>query len=132
RTNAISTGGIAFRALGSTKFFDTVTDNPDVNGFALPPSKPSGVNPAVLATAPTGLAPGQSSLRSFLSCSSGKKLQDWLALWVAALHGISPNGATGAVSALEQGLKPIAIRPSLHGATERADFSDLASGPIKL
>jgi hypothetical protein len=36
RTTAILSGGIAFRAIGSDKYFDTVTDKPGVNSFTAP------------------------------------------------------------------------------------------------
>src|SRR5262249_34420007 len=80
-TNVITSGGIAFRALGNEKFFDTVTDNPGVNGFVVAPSRPTGVSPAVLSTAATGPAFALSGLRVDLGASSGKNLQDWLAQW---------------------------------------------------
>jgi hypothetical protein len=35
-TTAIRSGGIAFRVTGNDKFFDTVTDTPGVNNFAVP------------------------------------------------------------------------------------------------
>jgi hypothetical protein len=35
-TTAIRSGGIAFRVTGNDKFFDTVTDTPGVNNFAIP------------------------------------------------------------------------------------------------
>jgi len=35
KTTAITSGGIAFRAIGTDKYFDTVTDKPGVNSFTV-------------------------------------------------------------------------------------------------
>jgi hypothetical protein len=42
KTTSILSGGIAFRAIGSDKFFDTVTDTAGVNSFALSASSAAG------------------------------------------------------------------------------------------
>jgi hypothetical protein len=42
RTTSILSGGIAFRATGSDKYFDTVTDTSGVNNFAVPVAGASG------------------------------------------------------------------------------------------
>ncbi len=47
-TTAITSGGIAFRAIGNDKYFDTVTDAPGVNNFTAAPS--SNTNAATTST----------------------------------------------------------------------------------
>jgi hypothetical protein len=49
-TTAITSGGIAFRATGHDKFWDTVTDTPGVNSFATPATA-SASAPAVTGAA---------------------------------------------------------------------------------
>jgi len=43
-TNVITSGGIAFRAIGDDKYFDTVTASYGVNSFALSASNPSAAD----------------------------------------------------------------------------------------
>jgi subtilase family serine protease len=47
-TTAITSGGIAFRATGSDKYFDTVTDTSGVNNFAVPVTGNSGTGSVVI------------------------------------------------------------------------------------
>src|SRR5262249_33053283 len=76
-TTSITSGGIAFRAIGYDKYFDTVTVARGVNGSirqaaAVPPSRAS-----------SGLAAGGP-----FGDASLRDMESWRrAMWQAALHG---------------------------------------------
>ncbi len=89
-TTAITSGGIAFRARGSDKFFDTVTLTPGVNAFATPRTVASttawlaGAIPAHCDQQPA-LAPVQppSSLRALHTWNWWAGLPAETASWIA-------------------------------------------------
>ncbi|HEV3145079.1 MAG TPA: S53 family peptidase [Gemmataceae bacterium] len=106
RSTVFTSGGIAFRATGNDKYFDTVTDARGVNNFGF------------LATAPTGT--GTLGISQNLGFSSGRSLQDWLALWEAVLNA-SAGSSFGAVAPAPFGQTKTFIPfapPSQHGPVQ--------------
>ena len=83
-TTLITSGGIAFRATGSDKFFDTVTDTPAVNNFATPAPITSGVTGHSGASSQPGCptSPGSMSVPS---------VTNYLQALIASLSGKSPG-----------------------------------------
>jgi hypothetical protein len=128
RSTTFTSGGIAFRATGNDKFFDTVTDARGTNNFAVLASAPSGTHDlgdlGSLPTGPTSSSPG--GKRDF-SSSSGKDLQDWLALFEASVNGAN--------SSIPISLSPRGLRifdlglPSLASGLEQlVDLGDGTNG----
>jgi subtilase family serine protease len=73
RTTSILSGGIAFRATGSDKYFDTVTDTSGVNNFALAASGSS----TGLGTVLIGVPPRAPEASSQFVAALGGRMSNW-------------------------------------------------------
>jgi hypothetical protein len=111
-TTFFTSGGIAFRATGNTKYFDTVTDARGVNSFAIGVTPPAGA----------GASASQADLASFGAPLSG--LEGAQAIWQVTVG--SPAGKYTASAAASFG-------PSSGRAADRGEDSiATASGPTRL